>query len=114
MSAYADDVIVMISRQGDIRTLLKLLSAFRGVSSASVNWRKSEALLLGKWIEGKPELPEGLVWGTSGLKYLGVFLGDDLTVQKIGKGSLRKLKVSLEKWQMFIPKDVVQRPLFNS
>ncbi len=104
LSAYADDVIVMISRQGDIRTLLKLLSAFRGVSSASVNWRKSEALLLGKWIEGKPELPEGLVWGTSGLKYLGVFLGDDLTVQKNWEGVIEKIKGRLEKWKCLSPK----------
>ncbi len=99
MSAYADDVIVMISRQSDIRTLLKLLSVFRGLSSAKVNWRKSEALLLGKWLEGKPELPEGLVWGTSGIKYLGVFLGDDLIMQKNWEGVIEKIKGRLEKWK---------------
>lgn len=99
LSAYADDVIIMISRQSDIEVLLKLLSAFKKVSSASINWRKSETVLLGKWAEGKPQLPEGLVWGTSGFKYLGVFVGDDFTIQKNWDGVIEKIKGRLDKWR---------------
>ncbi len=56
-------VIVMINRQSDIQVLSRLLKTFNGLSSARVNWSKSETLLLGKWAHGKPELPEGLIWG---------------------------------------------------
>ncbi len=45
-----------------------------------------------------------LVWGTSGFKYLGVFLGDDLTVQKNRKGVIEKIKGRLEKWKCLSPK----------
>lgn len=58
------------------------------------NWSKSEKLLLGKWTDGKPELPEGLGWAKLGLKYLGVFLGDKPTAQKKNqKESLKRLRV---------------------
>lgn len=85
----------MISRQSDIQVLLSLLKTFKSLSSASVNWSKSENLLLGKWASGKPGFHEGLVWGKLGFLYLGVYLGDDLTVQKkIRKESMKKLKVA--------------------
>lgn len=101
LSAYAD---VMISRQSDIQVLLNLLKTFKGLSSASVNWSKSEALLLGKWADGKPKLPEGLSWGKFGFKYLGVFLGDELTVQKNWEGVIEKVKGRLDKWKCLVPK----------
>lgn len=74
------------------------------------NWSKSEKLLLGKWTDGKPELPEGLGWGKLGLKYLGVFLGDELTVawSRHGKG-----KGPSGEMEMVCSKDVIQREHFN-
>lgn len=104
LSAYADDVVVMISRQDDIQVLTELLLDFKSISSATVNWKKSEALLLSKWSGGKPELPEGLCWGTSGFKYLGVFLGNDLIVQKIWDGVIEKIRGRLDKWKYLLPK----------
>ncbi len=104
VSAYADDVIVMINRQSDIQVLSRLLKTFNGLSSARVNWSKSETLLLGKWAHGKPELPEGLIWGKFGFKYLGVFLGDELTVQKNWEGVIEKVKGRLNKWKCLVPK----------
>ncbi len=47
LSAYADNVIVMINNQNDVQILLKLLEDFKGLSSAKVNWNKSEALVCG-------------------------------------------------------------------
>lgn len=104
LSAYADDVIVMITRQSDIQVLLRLLRTFKGLSSARINWGKSESLLIGKWADGKPELPEGLSWGKFGFKYLGVFLGDESTVQKNWEGVIEKVKGRLNKWKCLVPK----------
>lgn len=104
LSAYADDVIIMISRQSDIQVLSGLLKTFKGLSSASVNWSKSETLLLGEWAGGKPDLPKGLVWGKSGFKYLGVYIGDELTVQKNWEGVIERVKGRLDKWRWLIPK----------
>lgn len=33
-------------------------------------------------MSGRLRLPEGLWWNTEGFKYLGVFLGNEFTVQK--------------------------------
>lgn len=45
----ADDVVVFVSNQKDIETLLKILTDFNVSLSAKVNWSKSEALMYGKW-----------------------------------------------------------------
>lgn len=49
LSAYADDVIVFISNECDVKMLGKNVEDFGHISSAKVNWNKSDALLLGKW-----------------------------------------------------------------
>lgn len=72
LSTYVDDIIVMICKQSDLQTLLDLLQKFKNISSAKINWNKSDALLVGNWNSGKPRLPTGLRWGKEGFKYLGV------------------------------------------
>lgn len=103
LSAYADDVVVVISGQNDVNKLTNLIEDFSFLSSARINWSKCETLLVGKWTEGKPILPSGLIWGKKGLKYLGVFLGDDETQQKNWDGVLDKTKACLDKWRWLIP-----------
>lgn len=44
------------------------------------------------WKNGEPKIPEGLVWGKGGLKYLGVFLGNDTTQQNNWEGDVEKIK----------------------
>ncbi len=68
-----DDVIVFVSGQKDVQSLFNVINDFTLFSSAQVNWKKCETLLVGKWNNGKPILPGGLVWGKGGLKYLGIF-----------------------------------------
>lgn len=103
LSAYADDLIIVINKQSDINVLSRLIEDFGKWSSAKVNWKKSEAFLLGDWKEGKPSLPEGLCWNRWGLKYLGVFLGDDNLLQKNWDGVLQKVKGRLDKWKWLLP-----------
>lgn len=66
LSAYADDVIVIIKSQKAIEILKKLLEDFRAVSSAKVNWDKSGALKCGKWTGEEISIPDGLSWSRGG------------------------------------------------
>lgn len=104
LSAYADDVVVLVSGQRDIDVLLKTLRDFKLISSTNVNWTKSEAILVGKWSDGEPSLPDGLTWTKDGFKYLGVFLGNDTIVQKNFEGVIEKVKGRLERWKFLLPK----------
>lgn len=82
LSAYADDIIVFISDADDVTKLETIVNDFKIISSAKVNWTKSEALLMVDWNEGPPILPGNLIWKKCGLKYLRVFLGNEDFVQK--------------------------------
>lgn len=62
LSAYADDVIAFINDSDDVETLQQIVNNFMDISSATVNWGKSDALLIIKWEEGNPILPGGLIW----------------------------------------------------
>ncbi len=104
LSAYADDVVIFISCQNDVDLLLKLLKDFRVLSSTKVNWSKSEAILVGRWLGGDPNLPDGLTWTREGFKYLGVFLGNEMVVQKNFEGAVEKIKGCLDKWKFLLPK----------
>lgn len=104
LSAYADDVVVLVSGQRDIDVLLKTLRDFKMNSSTNVNWTKSEAILVGKWSDEEPSLPDGLTWTKDGFKYLGVLLGNDTIVQKNFEGVIEKVKGRLERWKFLLPK----------
>ncbi len=82
LSAYADDVAVLINGQRDVNMLMEILNDFKEISATKVNWSKSEAVLVGSWLNVEPKLPEGLSWTKEGLKYLGVFLGNEMFMQK--------------------------------
>lgn len=103
LSAYADDVIVIVNSQKDIEILKKLLDDFRALFSAKINWNKSEALICGKWTGEELRIPDGLFWSKGGLKYLGVFLGDEDIVQKNWEGIVEKIKGRLAKWKWLAP-----------
>jgi len=83
--------------------VLKILNDFNSLSSAK-NWGKSKAILVGKWSESEPRLPDGLNWTRNGFKYLGVFLGDDNYVKKNFEGIIEKVKGRLDKWRFLLPK----------
>lgn len=78
VSAYADDVSVMVKNEKDLQAVVGTLQTYQRASSAKVNWGKSEALLCGVWRKSEvPQLPEGLQWSREGLRVLGVYLGSE-------------------------------------
>lgn len=48
LPAYADDVVVLIRNQKDVNRLETITQKFSVVSSARLNWDKSEGLAVGK------------------------------------------------------------------
>lgn len=84
--------------------LEETVNLFGLISSAKVNWMKSEAVMVGEGLRGRLSLPGGLVWKTGGLKYLGVFLGNYTFVKKNWEGVLEKVKSRFEKWKWLLPK----------
>lgn len=97
LSAYAYDVVIFISNQKDVETVVNILNYFKEISSATVNWAKSEAILVGQWSQGVPILPNCLLWSKGGFKYLGVFLGEGSIVKKNWENVLANVKGRLNK-----------------
>ena len=75
ISVYADDVVVFIKSQRDVSIMEDIINNFSVVSSARVNWAKSEPLAVGEGVATGVKLPGGPVW-RGGMKYLGVFVGN--------------------------------------
>lgn len=100
LSAYSNDLIIAIKSQNYVNFLT---DSFREISSAKVNWGKSEALRAGDELQGV-RLPGGLTWRGGGIKYLGVYLGDQDTVGKNWDNVLEKEEGRLKKWKWIFPK----------
>lgn len=62
------------------------------ISSAKVNWTKSEALAVNFKSERGPTLSGGFMWKRHGFKYLGVFLGDEGVLKKNWEDVVEKVK----------------------
>lgn len=103
LSAYADDVMVLIPSQKDIDNLVSVVKDFDLISSARVNCEKSDALAIGKWEEVLPKLPGQMRWKRGVFKYLGVFLGDEVAQQKNWEGIVEKIEGRLKKWSWIHP-----------
>ena len=103
LSAYADDVVIVLNKQADINTLVANVSVFNHISSAKVNWAKSEAVVVGAGLQGTLSLPGGLTWKKGGIKYLGVFLGEDCVLEKNWDNALEKIEGRLKKWKWLLP-----------
>ncbi|KAK3549353.1 hypothetical protein QTP70_034579 [Hemibagrus guttatus] len=90
----------------DCKLLSKALASrlTKILSSAKVNWAKSEAILVGEWGGGQPSLPGGLAWKRGGFKYLGVYLGTNEFVNKNWEGSVEHVKGRLSRWKRLVLK----------
>ncbi|KAI4874446.1 hypothetical protein NFI96_005561, partial [Prochilodus magdalenae] len=104
VSAYADDIVAMVGSQTEVDVLSGILKDFQVLSSAKVNWAKSEAFLVEEWKGDEARLPDGLHWKKGGLKYLGVYLRDREFMKKNWEDVLERIKGWLMKWKWLVPK----------
>lgn len=87
LSAYADDVTVVIRSDEDVKKMIASLNIYQRVSSSRINWNKCSSFLLGKWENGGPPvLPQHCSWSLEGFKVLGVFMGKDHYMEKNWEG----------------------------
>ena len=104
VSAYADDINVIVRDERDVGFLENSLEIFGRASSAKVNWGKSQALQVGQWADKvMPKLPGNLSWGKQGMKVLGVFLGTDEFQRKDWEGAMERVCARLSKWKWLLP-----------
>ena len=104
VSAYADEVNVLVQGQGDIQELEASLAVYEKATTARVNWEKSEACVIGQWDAGRiPCLPGNLTWGIRGLKVLGLHLGSNEIERQNWEGVLGKVQAKLSKWKWLLP-----------
>lgn len=95
LSAYADDITVIIRNSEDIKVVLENLKCYGRVSSAKINWTKSEALWCGSERSNVPQLPNNVTWRKYGFKFLGVFLGSETYKENNWEGLLEKVRLEI-------------------
>ena len=95
--------MLILNTQRDICVLEENVGLFNRLSSAKINWEKSKAVSVKKGSLSELVLPGGLCWKMGGIKYLGVFLGDELFLKKNCKGVLESVQGRLKRWRWLLP-----------
>ncbi|CAM2100522.1 unnamed protein product [Caretta caretta] len=76
LSAYADDVLLVVQDTGDLAWVEACQAVYSAASSAWVNWVKSSGLVVGDWRQASslPPALQAIQWCAGPLLYLGVYL----------------------------------------
>ncbi|CAM2096329.1 unnamed protein product [Caretta caretta] len=76
LSAYTDDVLLVIQDPGDLAWVEACQAIYSAASSTRVNWVKSSGLAVGDWRQASslPPALQTIQWSTGLLLYLGVYL----------------------------------------
>ncbi|CAM4722307.1 unnamed protein product [Lepidochelys kempii] len=76
LSAYADDVLLMVQDPGDLVWVEACQAIYSAASSARVNWVKSSGLAVGDWrqVSSLPPALQTIRWSAGPLLYLGINL----------------------------------------
>ncbi|CAM2106015.1 unnamed protein product [Caretta caretta] len=76
LSAYADDVLLMVQDLGDLSQVEACQAIYSAAFSARVNWVKSSGLAVGDWrrVSSLPPALQTIQWSASPLLYLGIYL----------------------------------------
>ncbi len=62
LSAYADDVTVIIRSAQDVMDLGVALEVYQKASSSRINWQKCSSLLMGEWENEGPPVCHNAAW----------------------------------------------------
>ncbi|CAM5135739.1 unnamed protein product [Natator depressus] len=76
LSAYADDVLLVVQDPGDLARVEACQAIYSAASCARVNWVKSSGLAVGDWrqVSSLPPALQTIRWSAGPLLYLGVYL----------------------------------------
>ena len=81
VSAFADDITVFVSRRLDIKPVKKVVSKYKRIAGAKVNFDKSESLWLSAW-RGSDTFPGPFRWSDGPVRILGVWFEPDLQLER--------------------------------
>ena len=103
LSAYAGDVEVLQTENDDFNKLQTCLEVYEKASNAKVNLEKSEGLWVGSW-RNRIDNPLGIKWNSTGLKILGVYLGNTDTYYRRNWTELvNTIENKIKYWSTFAP-----------
>lgn len=108
LTAYADDITVIVKDQRDIDVVIYSISLYERASSAKLNWSKTEAFWCTEkeeccHINVKPVIPGNVRWEKEGFKFLGIFLGSEEYQRKNWEGVNDKICKRVSKWNWIVP-----------
>uniref|UniRef100_A0A4W5P160 Reverse transcriptase domain-containing protein n=1 Tax=Hucho hucho TaxID=62062 RepID=A0A4W5P160_9TELE len=108
LTAYADDITVIVKDQRDIDVVIYSISLYERASSAKLNWSKTEAFWCNDkdkyyHVNAKPVIPGNVKWEKDGFKFLGIFLGSEVHQRKNWEGVKDKICNRLSKWNWILP-----------
>jgi exonuclease III len=100
VTAYADDVNFLITREEGFEKLYTLFMQYGSMSGAALNNSKSSGLFTGAW-RSRTDSPLDFKWSNEGGKFLGVFLGSATWQEKNWYILQTKAKSTLSNWRNF-------------
>ncbi len=104
LTAYADDVTIIIKDSDDVKRLISSLNKYQQASSARINWEKCASLLVGDWQgAGPPKLPQQCSWARDGFRILGLYFGTNSYTEKNWEGLGDKVVLRIQKWRWILP-----------
>jgi hypothetical protein len=87
-SAYADDIIVFLTKDEGLLHLLNIFMIYGAISEATLNMQKTKGLCVGAW-RNRKDKPLGLKSSSEGGKFLGIYMGNTQTWQEQNWAELR-------------------------
>ena len=98
VSAYADDVSVVITSDAGFTLVEEAYAIFSRASAACLNSKKSQGLWVGRW-KGRSDEPLKFSWNSEGLPFLGVHLGNTIHYLKQNWSKCKeRLQNTLNSW----------------
>ena len=97
VSALADDITVFVSYRQDIETVKKVVGKYERIAGAKANFDKSGGLRLGAW-RGSDTLSGPFRWSSGTIRFLGVWFGPDLQLERNWSEVQAKVNAQVGTW----------------
>ncbi|UYV77129.1 hypothetical protein LAZ67_14003397 [Cordylochernes scorpioides] len=98
--AYADDIVLLLHRDGDFERVATVFEEYNQASGVGVNLRKSAGLWCGAW-RNRGDSPLGAFWSTTSIRILGLDIAPRSTVAHREQHLLALLETACRRWTPF-------------
>ena len=94
---HADDTTIFISKDKEFNVVNNIINIYSKGSGSKINVTKSKGLWLGKW-KSRQDKPCQFSWTNEKLKILGIYFGNDVTLEDNWGPIVNKMYYTLERW----------------